>query len=79
MSGAKTRVNMWTLAHFYYVDKGKYCCVFITLVFIIAVFALVRAVSKSGLYCSADKFFLNVDKNSIKQFGMLWKLHDLGL
>ncbi len=27
----KHRLNMWTLAHFYYVDIGTYCCVFITL------------------------------------------------
>ncbi len=27
----KHRLNTWTLAHFYYVDIGTYCCVFITL------------------------------------------------
>ncbi len=27
----KHRLNTWTLAHFYYVDVGTYCCVFITL------------------------------------------------
>ncbi len=27
----KHRLNMWTLAHFYYVDIGTYCCVFIML------------------------------------------------
>ncbi len=27
----KHKLNMWTLAHFYYVDIGTYCCVFITL------------------------------------------------
>ncbi len=31
LSGAKTQVNTWTLAHFYYVDRGTYYCVFITL------------------------------------------------
>ncbi len=27
----KYRLNMWTLAHFYYIDIGTYCCVFIAL------------------------------------------------
>ncbi len=27
----KHRLNTWTMAHFYYVDIGTYCCVFITL------------------------------------------------
>ncbi len=31
MSGAITQVKYGTLAHFYYVDIGTYCCVFITL------------------------------------------------
>ncbi len=27
----KHRLNTWTLAHFYYIDIGTYCCVFIML------------------------------------------------
>ncbi len=30
----KHGLNMWTLARFYYVDIGTYCCVFITLLYV---------------------------------------------